>query len=261
MSQKERVNDKLRLHSATIYEIVSREGSAELSRKMDALAWSGLAAGFAISFSMLAEAYIKMYMPDVPYKSLIENMGYTFGFIIVIMARLQLFTENTITVMLPVFENPAWRNVSKTLKLWAVVFAANLVGTFIVALLLTKMGFASPDQLTAIIDVSHHAIHRDLWDVFVQGIPAGFLIAALVWMLPSSESNDFFVIFLMTYLIAIGDFTHVVAGSAEAFVLLLSGNATFIEAWGYIGAAGLGNIIGGTGLFALLAYAQVKDEI
>lgn len=261
MSQKERVNEKLRLHSATIYEIVSREGSAELSRKLSALGWSGLAAGFAISFSMLAEAYIKMYMPDVPYKSLIENMGYTFGFIIVIMARLQLFTENTITVMLPVFENPAWRNISKTLKLWGVVFATNLIGTFIVALLLTKFSFATTEQLAAVIDVSKHAIHRDLWDVFIQGIPAGFLIATLVWMLPSSESNEFFVIFLMTYLIAIGDFTHVVAGSAEAFVLLLAGDATFVEAWGYIGAAGLGNIIGGTGLFALLAYAQVKDEI
>lgn len=261
MSQKERVNEKLRLHSSTIYEIVSREGSAELSRKLSALGWSGLAAGFCISFSMLAEAYLKMHLPETPYKPLIENIGYTFGFIIVIMARLQLFTENTITVMLPVFENPAWRNVSKTLKLWGVVFATNLIGTFIVALLLTKFNFASAEQLEAVIEVSAHAIHREWFEVFVQGIPAGFLIATLVWMLPSSESNEFFVIFLMTYLIAIGDFTHVVAGSAEAFVLLLAGDASIGEAFGYIGAAGLGNIIGGTGLFALLAYAQVKDEI
>ena len=261
MSQKERVNDKLRLHSATIYEIVSREGSSELSRRYSALAWSGLAAGFCISFSMLPEAYIKMFMPDKVYAPLIENMGYTFGFIIVIMARLQLFTENTITVMLPVFENPAWRNINKTLKLWAVVFASNLVGTFIVALLMTKFSFATPAHLESIIEVSHHAIHRDLWDVFVQGIPAGFLIATLVWMLPSAESNEFLVIFLMTYLIAIGDFTHVVAGSAEAFVLFLSNDISLAGAFGYIGAAGLGNIIGGTGLFALLAYAQVKDEI
>jgi len=261
MSQRERVNDKLRLHSATIYEIISREGSAELSRKLTALSWSALAAGFCISFSMLTEAYIRMHMPDVPYRSLIENMGYTFGFIIVIMARLQLFTENTITVMLPVFENPAWRNISKTLRLWAVVFIFNLVGTFIVALLITKFNFATTQQLDAVIEVSHHAIHRELWNVFFQGIPAGFLIAAVVWMLPSAENSEFFVIFLMTYLIAIGDFTHVVAGSAEAFVLLLTNDISLAGAFGYIGAAGLGNIIGGTGLFALLAYAQVKDEI
>ena len=80
-------------------------------------------------------------------------------------------------------------------------------------------------------------------------------------MLPSAQNNEFFVIFLMTYLIAIGDFTHVVAGSAEAFVLMLSSDISIGDAFGYIGAAGLGNVIGGTGLFALLAYAQVKDEI
>ena len=261
MSQNERVNEKLRLPSAVVYEIISREGVAELSRKLDALAWSGLAAGFCISFSMLAEAYFKMYLPETPYKPLIENIGYTFGFIIVIMARLQLFTENTITVMLPVFEKPAMRNVIKTLRLWAVVFASNLVGTFIVALLLTKFSFANTEQLDAVIEVSRHAIHRDTWDVFIQGIPAGFLIAALVWMMPSSESNEFFVIFLMTYLIAVGDFTHVVAGSAEAFVLMLSNDISIGGAFGYIFSAGMGNIIGGTGLFALLAYAQVKDEI
>ena len=261
MSQKERVNEKLRLHSATIYEIVSREGSSELSRKLSALGWSGLAAGFAISFSMLAEAYFKMYLPETQYKPLIENMGYTFGFIIVIMARLQLFTENTITVMLPVFENPAKRNIVRTLKLWGVVFATNITGTFIVALLVTKFNFASTELLAAIIDLCKHAIHRDFMEVFIMGIPAGFLIAALVWMLPSSESNEFFVIFLMIYLIALGDFTHVVAGSAEAFVLLLTGDATAVESFGYIAFAGAGNIIGGTGLFALLAYAQVKDEI
>ncbi len=202
-----------------------------------------------------------MHLADTAYKPLIANLGYTFGFIIVIMSRLQLFTENTITVMLPVFENPVLRNLLRTLRLWLVVFLTNIAGTFIVALLLTRFGFASPDQLSAVIDVSHHAINRDLSDVFIQGIPAGFLMAAIVWMLPSAESNEFFVIFLMTYLIAIGDFAHVVAGSAEAFVLMLSHEISALDAFSYIGTAGVANIIGGTGLFALLAYAQVKDEI
>ncbi|MGH1398051.1 MAG: formate/nitrite transporter family protein [Alphaproteobacteria bacterium] len=259
--QQQRIKEKLRLASSSVYEIISREGAAELARSLPALAWSGLAAGFCICFSMLAEAYFKMHLPDHPAKPLVENIGYTFGFIIVIMGRLQLFTENTITVMLPLFDNPAWRNLKRTLNLWVVVFSANLIGTFIVAMLLTKFSFASVEQLAAVFEVSHHAVHRPLGEVFIQGIPAGFLIAALVWMLPSAENNEFFVIFMMTYLIAIGDFTHVVAGSAEAFVLMLGGDISIASAWGYIGAAGAGNVIGGTGLFALLAYAQVRDEI
>lgn len=261
MSEEQRIKDKLRLASSTIYEIISREGSAELARPFTSLAWSGLAAGVCICFSMLSMAYFKLYLPDTPYKPLIEAIGYTFGFIIVIMGRMQLFTENTITVMLPLFENPLLRNLSRTLKLWAVVFGANMVGTFAVAFLLSEFRFASPLQMEAILEVCRHAVERDLWHVFMQGIPAGFLIAALVWMLPSSEHNEFFVIFMMTYLIAIGNFSHVVAGSAEAFTLMLQGEISIVHAVSFIGAAGAGNIIGGTGLFSLIAYAQVKDEI
>ncbi len=262
MSEQQRIREKLRLASSTIYEIIAREGGAELARSLPALAWSGLAAGFAISFSMLSVAYIRMHLPeDMAAAHLVEAIGYTFGFLIVIMGRLQLFTENTITVMLPLFENPLLRNISRTFKLWGVVFAANVVGTFIVALLITKFGFATGAQLDAIIEVSKHAVMKEPMQVFIMGIPAGFLIAALVWMLPSAENNEFFVIFLMTYLIALGGFSHVVAGSAEAFTLMLSDYISVADAWTYIAMAGLGNIIGGTGLFSLLAYAQVKNEI
>jgi hypothetical protein len=39
--------------------------------------------------------------------------------------------------------------------------------------------------------------------MFVKGIVAGWLIAALVWMLPSAEGTEIFVITLITYLIAL----------------------------------------------------------
>ena len=54
-----------------------------------------------------------------------------------------------------------------------------------------------------------------------RGIPSGFLIAAMVWMIPSAETAKFAVITLMTYLIAVGGFTHIVAGSMEAYMLVL----------------------------------------
>jgi len=53
------------------------------------------------------------------------------------------------------------------------------------------------------------------------------LFAALVWMLPSAEGTEIFVITLITYLIALGGFTHVVAGSAEALYMWLAGQETF----------------------------------
>jgi formate/nitrite transporter FocA (FNT family) len=66
----------------------------------------------------------------------------------------------------------------------------------------------------------------------------------------------------MTYLIAIGGFAHVIVGSAEAFLLLLDGQVGVLPVFaGYLLPALVGNIIGGTALFSLLAYAQVREEI
>lgn len=257
----EDIDEKMRLASPTIYQIISTEGQEELSRPLSSLWWSGLVAGLCISFSLFCEGYMRHHLPEGGNYFLLENFGYTFGFVIVIIGRFQLFTENTITVVLPLLERRTKRNLSRTLSLWGVVLGANFVGTFIAALLVSHFNFVSPELLAVFINISKHAVHHDFLHVFQQAIPAGFLIACLVWMLPSARGGgEFWVIILMTYIIAIGDFAHIVAGSAEAFLLLLTGGASFIEVGGFLVAACAGNIIGGTFLFALIAYHQVKNE-
>ncbi|MGH1456814.1 MAG: formate/nitrite transporter family protein [Alphaproteobacteria bacterium] len=256
------IDEKLRLAAPTIYEIISTEGEEELSRSLPSLGWSGLVAGLCISFSLFCEGYLKYNLPHGQNNFLIENLGYTFGFVIVIIGRFQLFTENTITVVLPLLERRNSRNVIRTLKLWGVVLSTNFIGTFIAALLVTKFTFVSPDLLGVFSEISMHAVNQDFWHVFQMAIPAGFLIACLVWMLPSARGGtEFWVIVMMTYIIAIGDFAHIVAGSAEAFILLLQGQIEFVKCIGFLVAACLGNIIGGTVLFAVIAYNQVKNEM
>jgi formate-nitrite transporter family protein len=99
-------------------------------------------------------------------------------------------------------------------------------------------------------------------EMFVKGIVSGWLIAALVWMLPSAEGTEIFVITLITYLIALGGFTHVVAGSAEALYLWLAGHASFTRvALVFFLPTLVGNVAGGTLMFAVLSYAQVRGEI
>ena len=98
--------------------------------------------------------------------------------------------------------------------------------------------------------------------MFFRGIASGFLIAAMVWMIPSAESAKFAVVTLMTYLIAIGGFTHIVAGSLEAYMLVIAGDWAW---WQMIVQFFIpvltGNVIGGTALFAVISYAQVMEEI
>ncbi len=261
-TQNDDIEEKLRLASPTIYEIISTEGEEELARSLPSLGWSGLVAGLCISFSVFCEGYLRHNLPTEGNYFLLENLGYTFGFLIVILGRFQLFTENTITVVLPLLENRTFRNLMKTVKLWGVVLLTNFVGTFLAALLVTKLNFVSPEQMSIFVDISKHAVDQDFIHVFQMAIPAGFLIACLVWMLPSARGGaEFWVIILMTYIIAIGDFAHIVAGSTEAFILLLNGHIDMLHTLGFLGAACAGNIIGGTFLFAVIAYNQVKNEM
>jgi formate/nitrite transporter FocA (FNT family) len=98
--------------------------------------------------------------------------------------------------------------------------------------------------------------------MFFEAITAGFLMAAMVWLLPNAEGSKVQVIVLMTYLIAIAGAAHIVAGSLEAFMLVLAGEMGVGRmAWGFALPALAGNIIGGTFLFAMISYAQVRKEI
>jgi formate/nitrite transporter FocA (FNT family) len=111
-------------------------------------------------------------------------------------------------------------------------------------------------------EISRHYADHTAWEALAYGIPAGFFIAALVWILPSSRGFELLSIILITYLVAIGGFTHVVAGSGEAFLLLLQGEiGLFTAVFELLVPTLAGNVIGGTGLFALLAYGQVMEEL
>ena len=245
-----------------IYEVVRRLGEEEMGRPVSSLWWSGIAAGLSISFSVLAEAILLAHLPDAPWRPLVSDFGYSVGFLMVILARQQLFTESTITVVLPVLKDLSPSMVWRMGRLWAIVLAANLAGTLIAALFCSFTPVLSPELYTGMVEVSRKLLELDLARMFFAGISSGFLIAAMVWMIPSAESAKFIVITLMTYLIAAGGFTHVVAGSFEAYLLVIAGEWTWWQAIGkFLLPVLAGNMVGGTALFAVLSYAQVKDEI
>lgn len=262
-SEREAVVEHGRLSSLTVYSIILREGQNELERPVTSLWWSGVAAGVGISTSVLAEAIIRANIGSQhSYLSLIESIGYTFGFVLVILSRLQLFTENTVTVVLPLLAKTTPSRLMLTARLWAVVLVANLVGTFITAAIAVHGDLLTAEILGAILEISRHVAELNPKETLLRGIPAGFFIAALVWMLPSAKGFEMLVVMLFTWLIAAGEFTHVIAGSNEIFSLVLNGEMPFLTALSdHIGPMLIGNIIGGTGLFAMLAYGQVKQEM
>jgi formate/nitrite transporter FocA (FNT family) len=85
-----------------IHEIIRSEGEDELERTNTALALSGLAGGLSMGFSFLSLALLRASMPDTGWRHAVASFGYSVGFIIVVLGRQQLFTENTLTAVLPV---------------------------------------------------------------------------------------------------------------------------------------------------------------
>jgi formate-nitrite transporter family protein len=260
--EREAVTDRSAASARVIHEVVRRRGDEELERPIGSLIWSGLAGGVAISTSVLGQGLLESRLPQASWSPLVASMGYTLGFVIVVLGSLQLFTESTLSAVLPVATHPSPHNLSRLLRLWGLVFAANMVGTLFIAGLNNYGLIGSPEQRDAMLTLSRKLLDHDWFETVKLAIPAGFLIAAVPWVLPSSRGQQFLIVFFLTYFIALGGFAHVVAGSGEAWLLAFAGETTFAYALlGIMLPALLGNIVGGTGLFALLAHAQVRQEL
>jgi formate/nitrite transporter FocA (FNT family) len=260
--QVQHIEERSTPRTPVIYEIVRRYGEDEMSRPAVSLWWSGIAAGLSISFSLLAEALLWRHLPEADWRRLLVAPGYPVGFVMVVLSRQQLFTENTITVVLPIMAKPTRRNFACGARMWAIVFAANMAGTLAAALFCAYTPVLSNGLREAMLAVSREAMQYGWLEMGFRGITAGFLMAAMVWLIPASEGAAFYVIFLMTYLIGLADSAHIVAGSVEAFLLVVTGNLGLGEMLaGFTLPVLVGNVIGGTALFALLSYAQVMKEI
>lgn len=258
----EEVEERSSPATPVIYEVVRRLGEEEMARPYFSLWWSGVAAGLSISFSLLSQAILQTHLPDAPWRPLVADLGYVVGFVMVVLSRQQLFTENTITVVLPVMAEPTLRNLRSLGQMWGVVLAANLAGTLFAAGICIFTPALTPELRDGMLALSGHILDHGWIEMVFKGIGAGFLIAAMVWLLPGAENAQFQVVVLMTYLIAVGGFAHIIAGSVEAFLLILHGDAGVWPVFAdFFVPVLIGNVIGGTALFALIAYAQVVKEI
>ncbi|MFY0312542.1 formate/nitrite transporter family protein [Leisingera sp. D0M16] len=260
--EREAVEEATGLSAKLIFETIRLEGEEELRRPVRALWWLGLAAGLLMSFSVWGEAILRSSLPESSWRFIVENLGYSLGFVLVILGRMQLFTENTITTVVPVTLCPTWQSFRRTGRLWAVVLTANVAGAFIAAAFLAFTPVMSAPMAEAMLALSHHATGMPWAEGLVRGIPAGVLIAALVWMLPQANGSELRLIILITWLIALGDFTHIVAGSVEMAFLMVQGELPLMPAlFRFFLPVLAGNVIGGTAVFTLLTWAQIRPEV
>ena len=257
-----RFANSTRPRPAVVYEIIRAQGEAELRRPVSALWWSGIAAGISIGFSFLTEAALAAHLPASDWSPIVAKLGYAVGFLIVILGHQQLFTENVLTAVLPVMARKQVHWLNKMLRLWGIVLAANIAGCLIFALATAFLPIIPADVAPALANIVNGVMSNTPWEMFAKGIGAGWLIAAVVWILASTEGVDFLVITLLTYLIALFGFTHIVAGSVEALYGVVTGLIGLDTAvFRFFLPTLAGNVFGGTVLFSVLSYAQVREEI
>lgn len=247
--------------AAVLHEIIRTQGNQELERSVAALWWSALAAGLTMGLSLMAMGLLNSRLPEHEGFKVIASFGYCAGFLAVILARQQLFTENTLTAVLPIMSKPTLGNFGRLLRLWSVVLAGNLCGTLLVAYVMLHLPIFDRSTDLAFLEIGRKVMENDTGQMFAKGIISGWMIATMVWMIPSMESAKMWIIILITYLMALGDFTHIVVGSAEVSYLVFAGQLSWEDFWMVFAAPTLaGNIIGGSFIFALISHAQVRSE-
>jgi len=260
--EEREVEDRSPPRAVVVFETVRREGELELVRPALSLAASGYAAGLSMGVSLVGEGLIRAMLPDVKWRPLVDSVGYSLGFLFVILGRQQLFTENTLTAILPLLDNPdKLKTLWRVARLWIIVLLANLIGAACFAAAVAHLPFFSEAVRGTFLQIGQEAAAPDFGTIVVRGIAAGYLIALMVWLLPFADVMRPFVIILVTYVVGLGSFSHIIAGSVEVLYVVAAGHLSVAAYLGsYLLPVFIGNVIGGTSLVALLNYGQIVAE-
>ena len=245
-----------------IHENVLKDAKKELEKSIPSLAWSGLGAGLAISFSTLGGSFLASVAPPHLVHAAMAA-GYPLGFILVVLSRSQLFTENTLEPVLPVLEKPSRKMLGKLLRLWAVVLAANLVGAALISAAIARTAMLPAPVLSAVMEHARESTAGGFGRVFYLGIFAGWLVALMAWLVAATHSTgaQIAIVWLTTAPIAALGFRHSIAGSVNAFTRVWAGDASLADMLGnFVVPALIGNVVGGVVLVALLNHGQVSPE-
>lgn len=183
------------------------------------------------------------------------------GLLIVILGRQQLFTENTLAVVLPLLLRKDLSTLLRLLRLWAVVMSANLVGTFLFALAIGKSGIFNDHTRECLTQIGESHLGAGFGTVLVRAIFADWLIALMVWLLPGAESARVSIIIILTYLVGISGFKYIIAGSTTMFSLFVTKSITLATCTTQFFIPTLmENVIGGLALVAALGMRKWWEE-
>ena len=161
-------------NAGEILEAVVENGREELDRASLGLTFSGFAAGLNISFSAVALAVVGALTGGV---GLAAYLVYPLGFLIVILGKAQLYTENTVTPVTVALTD--LRTVPNMLRMWTVVFVANILGAALFSAVIVYGHVLEPAALQILFDEVSHKAQYDFGTVLLKAVFGGWLVAMI----------------------------------------------------------------------------------
>ncbi len=239
-----------------IFRQVATNARQELDRTTTALGISGFGGGAFMGLSALGTAIVLARLGESPLAEILSRCLYPLGFIVVILGRAQLFTENTLyPVALVLAEKREFWN---TVRLWAVVLPANVAGALAFSMLAAWTTALKPETVMAMSQLGLKALAHPSSTIFWSGVIGGWIIALTAWLVSGSHSitGSVILIWLLTFIVGLGDFAHCIASSCEILVAVLTHRAPWMAYPAWLFPAVAGNICGGIGLVTILEYGQ-----
>jgi formate-nitrite transporter family protein len=255
--EEKKSHEEESLNADITHVVVQREGDKQLERTSMALVWSSLGAGMSMGFSLIAEGLIHSNLPDAVWRPLLAKLGYTVGFVIVTLASQELFTEHTVTSVVPALTKRDRETTVNVGRIWGITLAFNIVGALIMAALIAYTSAFDPHVKETFVQIGREAVNHPTGTIFIRGIFAGWLIALMVWMLPAASSSSVLVTIVITYIVGLAGLSHIIAGSVEIMHLALINDIGWGRYFGWAGPAVLGNALGGVVFVALVNHLQV----
>ena len=189
----------------------------------------------------------------------VANM-YAVGFIIVVLGRSELFTEQTTLAVLTVLNREA--SVAALARVWSVVYVANLIGAAIFAAFAFLIGPALGVVDRGVFgDIAFAATDHPAWVIFLSGVMAGWLMGLLSWLVAASRDtiSQIVIVWLIATVIGFAHLNHIVVGSVEVLAGVFSGErVTFADYGHFLLWTTLGNVVGGPFFVAVIKYGHAS---
>ena len=238
---------------------VIHEGEEIFKKKKQAIFLSSCIAGLEIGFSYVLVCALFFLLQGRISDPVIYRLFafvYPFGFVLVILGKSALFTEQTSVLALPVLNGQ--RTVLELLRVWGIVIVGNVLGgnffVIFISSLAPELGLFDTDTM---VTVGTHILNHKPWALFLSAIAAGWLMGLLTWLLNSTNQalTRILIILMVTGAIGFAGFHHSIVGNLEVFGAFLHSDTITIGNYSsFLLLTMLGNGFGGAIVVGLFKY-------